>query len=78
MRLMRNISIGKETPVKRETKYQPPRIAVHSVQQNERNRRMLTYLETTREKFKQDLERSAHLGIGADGVLAGPTKRNKK
>jgi hypothetical protein len=64
--------------VKREIKYQPPKIAVHSCDQNERIRRMESHLKRTKEKFKEGLERSAHLGVEANGVLAGPTRNSKK
>ena len=63
--------------MKRKIKYQPPTIAMAPFEQNEQIRRMQTYLEKTREQFKQDMERSKHLGIGANGVLAGPTKSRK-
>jgi hypothetical protein len=64
--------------VKREIKYQPPKIAVHSVEQNERIRRMVSHLDRKKEKFKQGVEQSAHLGVEANGVLAGPTRSSKK
>lgn len=64
--------------MKRKLIHPPSMVATPSVDQNERIRRMRNYLERTRELFKLDLERSAHLGVAANGVLAGPTRNNTK
>ncbi|MCG2578050.1 hypothetical protein LZ012_13730 [Dechloromonas sp. XY25] len=64
--------------MKRKSGYQSKKIAMTVVAPNERIRRMQSYLARTEEKFKEVLQLTTHLGTEANGVLAGPAKRNKK
>lgn len=42
-----------------------------------RHVRMLAYLDASRDTFKNRVEKAAHLGNKANGLLAGPTANSK-